>query len=86
MYLNHAFFWLFLPHTFFMYFLPPAWPITNGGFDQPIQVDWLRLAGKLAVAFPASILYGFILGAIWSLLAGRGSGKMTDRNGHKGIP
>ncbi len=72
-YLNDAFFWVFLPHTFFMFFLPPAWPITPGEIGQP-TVDWLRLAGKLTIAFPASIIYGLILGAIWSLLAGKKSG------------
>ena len=77
-YLNDAFFWVFLPHTFFMYFLPPAWPITSGEIGQPNQVDWLRLAGKLTVAFPASIIYGLILGAIWSLLAGSRPGRSGE--------
>jgi hypothetical protein len=73
MYLNDAFFWLFLPHTFFMYFLPPAWPITPGAIGQPPVVDWLRFAGKLAVAFPASAVYGLLLGSLWFLLMGRRS-------------
>lgn len=73
MFLNDSFFWLFLPHNFFMPFLPPAWPIASGGVGQPPQVDWLRFAGKLAVAFPASAVYGLLLGSLWFLLFGRRS-------------
>jgi hypothetical protein len=73
MFLNDSFFWLFLPHNFLMFFLPPAWPITSGGPGQPPQVDWLRFAGKLAVAFPASAVYGLLLGSVWFWLFGRRS-------------
>jgi len=73
MFLNDSFFWLFLPHNFFMFFLPPAWPITSGGVGQSPQVDWLRFAGKLAVAFPASTVYGLFLAFVWFLLFGRRS-------------
>jgi hypothetical protein len=73
MILNDAFLWLFLPHTYLLFFLPPAWPITSPGLGQPPQVDWLRFAGKLAVAFPASAVYGLFLGSAWFLLFGRRS-------------
>jgi hypothetical protein len=59
------FFLFFLPHYFVMYFAPPMWPITN-----MTEVDWWGVAGKLAVAYPVSLLYGWILGAIWHAIHG----------------
>src|SRR5688500_3456397 len=62
---NEFFLIAFLPHYMLMYFLPPNWPITN-----VTQVDWLRVAGKLAVSYPVSLLYGWILGAAWHVVHG----------------
>jgi hypothetical protein len=53
----------FLPHYMAMYFLPPNWPIING-----TDTDWWRVAGKLAVGYPASLLYGWVVGAVWHLV------------------
>ena len=55
----------FLPHYMLMYFLPPNWPINN-----LTEIDWWRVAGKLAVSYPASLLYGWIVGAVWHLVHG----------------
>lgn len=56
-------FWVFLPHVFLMYFLPPAWPVIDA-----THVDWGRVMGKLAVCYPASLLYGWVVGTVWYLL------------------
>lgn len=58
---------IFLPHTVLMYFLPPDYPFLSGD-GGTIMVDWRRFSGKLAVAFPASLVYGFVFGGIWYLL------------------
>lgn len=51
--------WLFLLHMMLMYFLPPSWPIsTEAGV---VTIDWIRFCGKLAVALPASIAYGYFI-------------------------
>jgi hypothetical protein len=61
MVLNEFFGFLFYPHLMLMFFLPPAYPIDLSGGT--VVVDWLRFAGKLAVAYPASLLYGLLLSA-----------------------
>jgi hypothetical protein len=53
----------FLPRYMAMYFLPPSWPVMNGA-----GIDWWRVAGKLAVSYPASLLYGCVVGAVWHLV------------------
>jgi hypothetical protein len=60
---NEFFLLAFLPHYMLMYFLPPNWPIVNG-----TDIDWWRIAGKLAVAYPASLLYGWFVGALCYLV------------------
>jgi hypothetical protein len=56
---NAAFMFLFFPHIMLMYFLPPTYPIDlTGGI---VSVDWLRFVGKLFVAYPGSLFYGWIL-------------------------
>jgi hypothetical protein len=69
MVLNDLFIFLFYPHVMLMFFLPPAYPIDLSGGT--VVIDWLRFAGKLAVAFPASLLYGWLLSAIWHSLRRR---------------
>ena len=59
---DETLFLVFLPHYIAIYFLPPKWPIANGG-----EVDWWRVAGKLAVSYPASFIYGWIVGTVWYL-------------------
>ena len=59
---NEFFLLTFLPHSMMMYYLPPNWPIING-----TDIDWWRVAGKLAVIYPASLLYGWLVGALWHL-------------------
>ena len=49
----------FLPQYFFMFFLPPAWPSAQAGNDY-----WWCVAGKLTVSLPASLLYGWVIGAV----------------------
>ncbi len=64
---NEAFMVIYYPHAILMYFLPPAYPISyppGGG----VAVDWLRFAGKLAVAFPASVMYGLAVAGVWKLV------------------
>jgi hypothetical protein len=53
----------FLPHYMAMYFLPPSWPVMIGA-----GIDWWRVAGKLTVSYPASLLYGWVVGAVWHLV------------------
>lgn len=61
---RNAFFMIFyFPHVVLMYFLPPAYPIGQSG--GVVRVDWLRFTEKLAVAYPASLLYGLVAGAFW---------------------
>jgi hypothetical protein len=62
---------LFFPHVMLMFFLPPSDPISYNGVL--VQVDWLRFAGKLVVAYPASLLYGLAFGAIWCFIRRRKS-------------
>jgi hypothetical protein len=59
---NEFFLMSFMPHYVMMYFLPPSWPIING-----TDIDWWRIVGKLAVSYPASLLYGWWVGALWHL-------------------
>ncbi len=59
---NDFFLIAFLPHYMIMYFSPPNWPIING-----VDVDGWRVAGKLVVSYPASLLYGWLVGALWHL-------------------
>jgi hypothetical protein len=59
---SDLFMFAFLPHYMAMYFLPPNWPTINGA-----GTDWWRVAGKLAVSYPASLLYGWVVGAAWHL-------------------
>jgi hypothetical protein len=66
---NTFFMLLYYPHVLLMYFLPPAYPIGNS--HGVVQVDWLRFAGKLAVAYPASLLYGLVAGAFSCFIRGR---------------
>lgn len=66
---NTFFMLLFYPQLLLMYFLPPADPIGYPG--GAVVVDWLHFAGKLAVAYPASLLYGLAVGAVWYFLLGR---------------
>jgi hypothetical protein len=68
MVLNASFAVLFYPHVMLMYFLPPAYPIDLSG---GISVDWIRFAGKLSVAYPASLVYGCLFSAVWHLITGR---------------
>jgi hypothetical protein len=73
---NDFFMIAFLPHNLAMYFLPPTWPIINGE-----EIDWWRVSGKLAVSYPASLLYGWLVGAGWQLvhcLRRRVGGKDTE--------
>jgi hypothetical protein len=60
---NKFFMIAFLPHYMAMYFLPPKWPMINGA-----DIDWWRVSGKLAVNYPASLLYGWAVGAVWHLV------------------
>jgi len=55
----------FLPHYFLMFFLPPAWPSAEAG-----DAYWWCVAGKLAVSLPASLLYGWLVGAVRHVLLG----------------
>lgn len=66
---NTFFMLLFYPHVLLMFFLPPIDPIGYSG--GVVVVDWLRFAGKLAVAYPASPLYGLAVGAVWHFLRRR---------------
>ena len=66
---NTFFMLLFYPQVSLMYFLPPTDPIGYSG--GAVVVDWLRFAGKLVVAYPASLLYGLAVGAVWYFLFGR---------------
>ena len=63
---NEVFGVIYFPHSLLTYFLPPAYPISfqPGGV---VEVDWLRLSGKLAVAFPASAMYGVIASIPWQI-------------------
>jgi hypothetical protein len=66
---NTLFMLLFYPHVLLMYFLPPAKPIGYSG--AVVAVDWFRFVGKLAVAYPASLLYGLACGAVRHFLIGK---------------
>jgi hypothetical protein len=68
MVLNTSFLVIFYPHVMLMYFLPPADPIDLSG---GISVDWIRFAGKLLVAYPASLVYAFLFSAVWHLIGRR---------------
>jgi hypothetical protein len=59
---NLFFSFLFFPQVMLMYFLPPAYPIILRGAI--VSIDWLRFAGKLVIAFPGSLLYGWICAKI----------------------
>jgi hypothetical protein len=60
------FMFLFSPHCMLMFFLPPAYPIDlSGGV---VSVDWLLFVGKLLIAYPASLLYGCAVSALWFLI------------------
>src|SRR5258708_4315837 len=51
----------FLPHTVLIYFLPPCDPFSyHGGI---LEIDRWCFAGKLAAAYPASLMYGIVLAA-----------------------
>jgi hypothetical protein len=64
-----GFLFLFGPHFMLMFFLPPPDPFSwSGG---AVSVDWLRFAGKLLVAYPASLLYGCIVSALWYFVRSR---------------
>lgn len=64
---NELFMLLFFPHVMLMYFLPPAYPIQHAS-DGVVVVDWVRFAGKLAIAYPASLAYGMGISALWYLI------------------
>lgn len=68
MVLNASFMALFYPHVMLMYFLPPAYPID---LSSGISVDWIRFAGKLLVAYPASLFYGCLFSVFWRLIGGK---------------
>jgi hypothetical protein len=54
---------IFFPQAMLMSFLPPKWP------ELSPEADWPRVVGKLAVAYPASLAYDMVLGAIWLFCA-----------------
>ena len=54
---------VFMPHYMLMFFFPPSYPIHDDGV-----VDYVQVWGKLAVAIPASLAYGFVLVAISNLV------------------
>jgi len=59
----------FFPHTVLVYFLPPCDPFPyHGGV---LEVDRWCFAGKLAAAYPASLLYGVVLAASVSFIRKR---------------
>ena len=60
---SDGFMLLFFPHYMLMYFFPPAWPLDSSG--DIVSVDWLRFVGKLLGAYPASLVYGWILSLLW---------------------
>jgi hypothetical protein len=62
---------LFYPHVILVFFLPPEYPFNLSGGT--VVIDWLRFAGKLVVAYPASLLYGWLVSAIWHSLRRRKS-------------
>lgn len=57
------FFLACLPHVLLMFFLPPAWPSAELG-----DRYWWCVIGKLLVSFPASLFYGWFIGALWQVL------------------
>ena len=62
---NVPFGFAFLPQEFLMFFLPPAWPLHFNADRWSWDVNWWGVAGKLAVAYPASLGYGLAAGAGW---------------------
>ncbi|MCC7374485.1 MAG: hypothetical protein IT581_07500 [Verrucomicrobiales bacterium] len=48
-----------IPHYFLMASFPPTWPSAALG-----DAYWWCVAGKLLVSLPASLLYGWIVGAV----------------------
>jgi hypothetical protein len=74
---DEAMMFVFYPHVMLMFLLPPAYPI-NFGSGGIIEVDWLRFTGKLAVAIPASLLYGIVVASVWMLFIKKMPNQSTE--------
>ena len=69
MILNMFFYILFLPQVILIYFLPPEFPLrfNAGHWD----VNWWGFGGKLADAYIASLVYGWVIASCWAFLRRR---------------
>jgi hypothetical protein len=53
---------IFSPHAVLLYSLPPGYP-----FNDAVVDNW-KIVGKIADAYPASLLYGAILALVYNWL------------------